>query len=207
MRGQGALATALIVATLGLTACSGDQPDPTPTTPVAAPSPSRSPSPSASPTPSPSPDVAEFDASVPPKAPKGLSGPPSSDAAVEVAQYFMSLFPYAQATGDLEAWNSLSGEFCDYCANAGDMVEELPEGQHSVGGQIEFTETRASQIRAGEYGVRLRFTEHPSATLDASGAVVEDFPKTSRVVADMHVVWRDGRWSIESAAVDLLGQT
>ncbi|UJP40100.1 DUF6318 family protein [Cellulomonas palmilytica] len=205
---MGALATALIVATLGLTACSGEQPDPGPTiTTVAAPSPSPTPTPSARPTPSPSPEAAEFDASVPPKSPKGLSGPPSSDAALEVAQYFMSLFPYAQATGDLEAWNSLSGEFCDYCANAGDMVEDLSEGQHSVGGRIEFTETRATEIRAGEYGVLLRFTEHPSATLDASGAVVEDFPKTSRVVADMHVVWRDGRWSIEAAAVDLRGQT
>jgi len=206
MRLQGALAAALVLTALGLTACSDD--DLVPPPPATTTRPPATPSPTPSPTPTPTPTAEGFDATVPPEPPEALGGPPSPEAASEVAQYFISLFPYAQATGDLEAWSTLSGRYCDYCANAQRMVEDLvAANQHSTGGRIQVTEARASELKAGEYGVLLWFTEHPSQTLDADGRVVEDFPETARVSADMHVVWRDSGWSVEAAAVELLGQS
>lgn len=148
-----------------------------------------------------------FDATVPPDAPRALSGPPSKKSAGAVARYFMALSPYTQATGDLTAWNELSGEACDYCASARGIVEDLvARGERGEGGEIIVTDTQVSDHRANEYAVLLRLTQAPARTVDSAGTVVEDFPDTIDVSADMLVVWAGGEWRIESVVVDVHGR-
>lgn len=120
----------------------------------------------------------------------------------------MALSPYAEATGDLDAWTELSGEACAYCANARTIVEDLAaRHQRAAGGEIVVTDTQVSPFRKDEYAVLLRLTQAPAQTLDSSGAVVEDFPDTIDVSADMLVVWSRGGWRVDSVVVDVHGRS
>lgn len=206
MRTQGALAglTLLVVVLAG---CTGASPDPMPATQVATTTPSPSPSPSSTPSPTPTSSPDEFDASVEPVAPPELDGPPSKEAAGEVAKYFMAHFPYIAATGDFTRWDAMSGEVCNYCASSRSIAHDLVMAdRHSVGGEIEFTDVLTWDHRPNQFAVLLRFREHPSQTLDHRGVIVEDFPGIRDDEADMLVVWRDGAWQIDSVIVDVVGE-
>ncbi|WP_146841519.1 DUF6318 family protein [Cellulomonas composti] len=157
----------------------------------------------ASATPAPTPDG--FDASVAPVPPDALGGPATKAAAADVARYFLSLFPYVFATGDLQAWKSLSGASCKYCANVVSMVDEMfADGNHSVGGEFEFASVEGDDYKEGEFAVLLRFRESPSQTVSSTGVVVEDFPDTKLESAEVHVVWDGSGWAVDGVVVDLL---
>lgn len=207
-RGMVATVVLALVATLlgGCTGGNGEEP-PAPTlSRSASPSPSAAP-PTSEPSPTASPEETSFDASVPPVPPASLEGPPTKAAASEVAQYFLALYPYMRATGDFAAWDALSGSPCDYCSNARKMVvAERQDGARGVGGRLEFGQIETFDSRTHEYAVAVHFTEYPSRLVGPGGKVVEENRKTSRVVADMLVVW-DGGWKVDSAVVDLLGQS
>ena len=195
MRTQGALAglTMLVVVLAG---CTGTAPDPMPATQVATTTPS--------PSPAPSPTADEFDASVLPVAPPGLSGPPSQDAAGEVAKYFLSQFPYMQATGDYSRWDALTGHPCKYCVNGRAIAKRIIEaGHHSVGGELEFLRVDVHDYAPDEYAVLVWFVEHASRVVDGRGNLVEDFPGSTTGSADMHVSWRDDGWRIDTVTVDI----
>jgi len=148
----------------------------------------------------------EFDASVEPVAPPELDGPPSKEAAGEVAEYFMALIPYIAATGDLSRWDAMSGELCKYCANIRSEVREIHlADRSSVGGELEFIETLTWDHRPDQYAVLLRYLEHPSWTVDHDGTVVEEFPGRQYFEADMLVIWRDGAWTIDAVTPRSLG--
>lgn len=172
------------------------------------------PTPTASPTPTvptegatPRAASTAFDASVPPRPPDALTGTPSQDAAGDVARYFLALYPYMRATGDFAGWEELSGESCDYCANARAMVtEERQGGVRGIGGMLEFGQVETFHSRGYEYAVGVHFVEHPSRHVASDGTVVEENPMTSHVVADLLVVWDEG-WRVDSVVVDLLGQS
>src|SRR5674476_265526 len=140
-RGLG-LVRALIV--VGLTA-AGCTPDPGPmpsTSPSAVVSPTVTPTPTSTPTP---------DASVKPERPAAMDEV-SAAGAEAVAVYFLQLFPYVFATGDLDDYRALSHPECIYCANAAAAVEEmLAAGQHSVGGLGFASEVISSEIDPGRW--------------------------------------------------------
>ena len=98
-------------------------PAPLPTT--ATPSPSVTPAESPTPTPSPTPtETPVVDVTVKPERPAALDEPPSVEGAVAVAEYFLLLFPYVNATGDLSDWSALSHADCIYCTNVAARVNE-----------------------------------------------------------------------------------
>ncbi|UJP40328.1 DUF6318 family protein [Cellulomonas palmilytica] len=198
MRPQGAL-TALVLATLLLGACTeqAGATKPTATTHAAtsaAPTPTPAPSPPApSPTPSELPDV-----SIAPEPPAALKGPANADNAEVVAQYFLSLFPYVFATGDITAWDELSGEDCGYCDDITELAAaDQAKGHHEVGGHLEFTFASALDFEDGTFYATVAFDEHPSRTVDGKGDVVEDFPGIKVTQAEVSLEWRDGRWLIQ----------
>jgi len=197
-----ALAVALSALVLVLSGCAGTSPGPMRGTHVATVTPS--PSPPTEPAPSPAPTQVEFDASVEPLAPPELDGPPSKEAAGEVAKYFMAHFPYIQATGDLTTWTSMSGAACTFCASGAELVRDLTAtGQHSVGGEIEVFETYPSDYGPNQYAVLVWYREHPSRVVDDDGDVVKDFADLLTVTADMLVTWTDGKWAVESVSIEL----
>ena len=51
----------------------------------------------------------------------------SPEGAVAAAEYFISLYPYVYATGDLAEWDAMSEESCVFCSSVHDNVTELPD--------------------------------------------------------------------------------
>lgn len=52
----------------------------------------------------------------------------SPEGAVAAAEYFISLYPYVYATGDLAEWDAMSEDRCVFCTSVHDNVTELHDG-------------------------------------------------------------------------------
>ena len=106
------------------------------------------------------------------------------DGAVAAAQYFISLRPYLQATGEPTAWQAMSGPDCTYCASTAATATAL----HSAGGwtdpwdqQIGFFSISADDGGPDRYAVTLDVTsgeylthpmgEEPATTAAAQGSL------------------------------------
>lgn len=197
-------------ALLFVAGCDGSTPsaDPTPTQPPAAPSTALTASPAPTPpsTAAPSPASFDFDASVPPQRPAGLQGPASESTVADAARYFISLFPYIFATGDLESWESISGEDCEWCADIAQIVRtDVGAGKRREGGRMDFVDVQAFHDAGDRYYAVVRLKEQPSRVLAADSTVVErtDFVQDAKLEVGLR--WTGDAWSVFSVGVDLLG--
>lgn len=120
------------------------------------------------------------------------------DGAVAVAAYFVQLFPYINATGDLDAWNALSHPDCIFCADSKATVnEKVANGQHDDGGALTVTDAAGVEVDPGSwYTVTLDFVQDPSVTKDAGGTVVKEFPDSKSLRSNIVVIYQDGGWSV-----------
>lgn len=190
-RSRGAARLAVpVTALLLLGACTGGTPEATEssTPPVAV-------TPSAAPTPT---ETSVVDVTVKPDRPAALDEPPSVDGAVAVAKYFVLLFPYINATGDLVEWNSLSDPDCIFCADSkGSVQEKVAGGQHDEGGALTVTNASAIEVDPGAwYTVTIDFIQDPSVTTDSTGSVVETFSETKTIRSTIVTIWQDGSWRV-----------
>ncbi|UJP39473.1 DUF6318 family protein [Cellulomonas palmilytica] len=144
-----------------------------PPTPLTA-SPSQSPR-AAGPTEGPDQDL-----STAPEPPAALTGPTSEESAADVAVYFLRSFPYAASTGDLTAWEQLSGPACQYCEAIRQAIDEIySAGNRSTGGAIDVGVVETQRRRGSDtFIVTLTMRQYPSQTLSPTGEVIEDFPDT-----------------------------
>lgn len=206
MRLQGALTAGVLTCALLLAGCTSDAPtaEPSPDRATASPAdPAPTPSSTAVPSPTPSPTPTLGDVSVEPTPPPTPESSPSKDDAVAFAQYYISLFPYAFATGDTSAWDKFRGENCGYCRDITDAAaEDHRKGWHDVGGQIEHVHGSASKFDDGTYFVTLVFNEHASVKLDESGEVVKEFPGTQILRAEIYLLWSGKAWSVDGVKID-----
>lgn len=183
----------LPAALLLLTACTGGTPTATePSTPAAVVTPSPTPSPT---------ETAAVDVTVKPTRPAALDQPPSADGAAAIAAYFMELFPYANATGDLADWKALSHAECIFCASVITTVEtKVAAGQHDQGGAVSITSAAGTEVNPGSfYSAKVDLTQDASATLDASGAVVKSFPGPKTFHVDVALAWDGTAWRLREA--------
>lgn len=195
----------LALATLTLAACTDASPQPLGTTsPVTAVTATATPE--ASPTtsaPSPGPTSDQQDVTIPPERPAALDGPGTEENAKAVARYFLSLFPYVVATGDLADWDALSGRPCSYCSSVRDFVTEIHgAGNHGEGGAFELGFTSGFDMGGGEFVVGVEYIETPSQTVAADGTLVEDFPETLSYKANFSLAWTGSRWVVNGVQVD-----
>lgn len=115
----------------------------------------------------------------------------------------MRLFPYSVATGDLVAWDELSGDACAYCSSAREIVEKIHSaGNHGIGGALDISGSETYVNDDGTFVVVLGLTQHPSQTVDAQGALVEDFPATNRYRPLLALDFDDGSWSVTGVQMD-----
>jgi len=97
------------------------------------------------------------------------------EGAKAAAEYFLELYPYVYATGDLEEWRAMSDPACEFCEGAaGHATELFSAGGYGVGGDIEVLEIGAAppdddweHFRVGVDGV-----ESPSVEYSRSGEVL-----------------------------------
>jgi hypothetical protein len=171
----------------GLAGCTNDP------EPAHLPTPTKAVTPSPTPTPTPTPDAA----SVPPERPSAMDVADSAGAEA-AAVYFLQLFPYVFATGDLEDYRALSHPECIYCASVTAGVEAMfAANQQSVGGMNTITAVTSVEVEPGRWwSIDVEVTQSPSQTLDANGQVVEEFPDTVGYHMDIAVIFEANRWVV-----------
>ena len=123
------------------------------------------------------------------------------------ASYFMSLFPYVFATGDVTEWDDLRGESCEYCAGIRDIADGyIRDGKRSVGGQIVVSNVQGFQEKDNSYVVSVRLTQKPSYDVDSTGAVVDENAATVEAKAEMRIVWVSGGWRVDAVDMTVLSE-
>lgn len=177
-----------LVFAVGLAGCTGTDPAPE-WTPTAA-------TPIAQPTPTPSPDPA----TIKPERPTAMNTFDSAGAEA-VAVYYMDLYAYAYATGDLEEWRALSHPDCIFCRSVIEHVEaQAAAGQHSTGGTVLITDVSSLETDPGVWwSIDLEVVQAPADVRDnATGAVLSQ--RVDEVAYHMDLaIARDGdRWQVRA---------
>ena len=129
----------------------------------------------------------------------------SPEGAVATGSYFVQLYPYVYATGDLEQWRSMSRQDCLFCGSVITNVTRL----HDSGGWKDpwvhtITETGYSDPGPGsEYSrVDIVFSQEAAYTYDGTGAppkVSDPVPRTLLILA---MRYEDGHWIIRGGQVE-----
>jgi len=145
-------------------------------------------SPSASPT---------VDVRVKPEPPDGWDDV-SVDGAIAVGEYFLRLYPYSYATGDMDAWQSLSHPECVFCADVSENIRDMYMSAHRAeGGSVSFASTSGSEVSPGElFSVDVQMTQAPSRVIDANGAEVEGWSTEKAYDVNVLVLRDADRWQI-----------
>jgi len=174
----------------GLAACTngeGAEPDPTETL--------SSIGPTAAPSAEPTADGPEVEKPVPPEA-MARDDVAGAEAA---AQYFLELYPYVHATGDLTEWDAMSAPGCQFCKSVRDGVLAMHssgESQIDGGFEITFVGSRPPGIGVSNFAVWVDAIELPSALYDTQGNVIESF-EGGPLEFDISLLRGNEEWSIE----------
>ncbi|MCR6689456.1 MAG: DUF6318 family protein [Cellulomonas sp.] len=207
MRRRLAPTAAALVCLIVLGGCTSE-PSEVPPSATPSPTPAASATPSPTPAPSPTPSTAptsgpDQDVTRPPTPPAALDGPATEDNAVLVAKYFLQLFPYIVATGDLTEWDALTGEECGYCRSGRQITREIfAAGHHGVGGAYDVGFGSASKTGQRRFVAAVDLVQYPSQTVDRDGKVVDDYPDTIAFRANIELSWTGAAWKIDGAALD-----
>jgi hypothetical protein len=115
-----------------------------------------------------------------------------ADGAVAAARYFVSLYPYVYATGDLAQWKAMSDPACIFCGSVINNVEKMKAlGHTSKGPSVSITAVKNASTTPGRevFTIELHLEQGPSIEFDSSGAVVSRVDKSKSlnlVIADSH---------------------
>ena len=187
------------VAALTLAACTSPNPDSSASATPSSTTTSATHSAPTAPAPSPTPTTDTQDVTTPPARPEALDGPASEENAKAVGRYYLSMFPYAVATGDLAAMDDLSAEGCRYCTHLRGIVTEIHDaGNHGTGGAYELGFTSGIRNDDGDFIVGIEYVETPSRTVAPDGSLVEDFPDTYSMKAVLRLHWSGSAWTVEA---------
>lgn len=120
-----------------------------------------------------------------------------------MAKYFLRLFLYIIATGDLTAWDALAGDECDYCRSGHRIAHEIvTAGHRGIGGAYDVGFGSASRIRRDRLVAAIDLVQYPSQTVDRDGNLVEDYPETIAFRANMEPSWIGASWLIDGVTLD-----
>ena len=181
-----------MVCGLALAACTGEAQDPPTTTAATTAAPSPSETPTATPTP---------DAATPPERPD-MSAVDAATAEV-VARYFLELYPYVYATGDLTEWRALSHPDCIFCASVITNVEEMVAAGETVSGaQVALSDIVTTPISDSYFNVELTAEQGASSRLDSSGSLIGRTPPSTYRMA-VGALYEDGTWRIRGVDTDV----
>ncbi|NCT91014.1 hypothetical protein GXB85_08650 [Cellulomonas sp. APG4] len=118
-----------------------------------------------------------------PAAPERPSAMDEADVAgaEALARYFLELYPYVYATGDLAEWKALSHPECVFCTEVVSSVEtQVAAGNTNVGSDITIHLVVGREVTPGAlFAVDLEATEGPSTEYASDGSVVESRPEAS----------------------------
>ena len=123
------------------------------------------------------------------------------EGAKAAAEYFLELYPYVYATGDLSSWHEISHPECQFCAGVVENVEDL----HADGGYAEGPVVEVIAIEAEPpdeeyeyFSVWIDAEEGQSTRYDESGGIVTQV-EASLIQVDFALAWSDGKWIVRGA--------
>ena len=129
----------------------------------------------------------------------------SPEGAVATGSYFVQLYPYVYATGDLEQWRAMTRQDCLFCGSVITNVTSL----HDSGGWVDpwvhtITETGYSDPGPGsEYSrVDIVFSQEAAYTYDGTGAPPKVSDPVSRTQLILAMRYEDGHWIIRGGQVE-----
>lgn len=127
----------------------------------------------------------------------------SSYGASQTAVYFLSLYPYVYATGDLTAWQDMSQDTCIFCNSVITNVTNL----HNDGG---WSDNWLQEIAIASTGVDPADPDRHVITLNVLSTAHTQYygdpiksheaPQTEGTIL-IQVYWRDGVWTVEEGEV------
>ncbi|WP_447925044.1 DUF6318 family protein [Georgenia muralis] len=194
-------ATTALTLSILLGGCTdGSAGTPTPTV-SALEAPSVEPS-SAAPEPTSAAPSAEVEKPVPPEAMRrdDVAG------AEAAAQYFLELYPYVYATGDLTEWDAMSDPQCKFCAGVRTKSRELQDlGGRQEGGRMSIIAIDSRPPETSEhFAVWIDAEEEATRRLDSSGNVIEEFPGGT-IEFDIAIAWTGSDWIVRGVDARTVG--
>ena len=131
----------------------------------------------------------------PPERPEAMATP-SAEGAAAAATYFLQLYPFVNATGDLTEWDAMASPSCTFCEGVrDDVVERLALGHRNVGGVV-VTSAKGTEVDPGRwYSARLQIVIAASTDVDESGATVDEHPEERHDI-EVVMTW-DGSWTVD----------
>ncbi|WP_136313320.1 DUF6318 family protein [Actinomyces procaprae] len=168
------------------------------------PTPTWTPSPTASATPTLPPEQAEARATALAMEPPDPYTPEfTPTGAADAATYFLNLYPYVHATGDLDAWKNMSEDDCEFC----NRVIANATARHDSGGwadpweqEIVPLEWWTDQEDPNRYVVRTQVASeaHTGHSIDGELTTVD----ASESVFLVQIRWNDSDWLVEEVALE-----
>jgi hypothetical protein len=125
----------------------------------------------------------------------------TADGAAAAAGYYLSLYQYIYATGDLTEWTALSAPSCEFCTKVSAEVTEIHSRGAHVISPMRVTSTEGVELDAARW-----YTAHVGLSFDESQEVASD---GSTVLKDpagdysmtLAMTWADG-WIIDAVGLD-----
>ncbi len=117
-----------------------------------------------------------------------------------MATYFVELYPYLFATGDMIQWELLSAPDCVFCHDViGDADALAAQGHTREGGTVSVGYAVGAEIgEASSYSVDLTMDEAPARVVDSNGAEVDAWSVAQSYRTSV-VLLHDGvGWSIRA---------
>ena len=141
-RTVGAGVAGVAVVGMVLSGCTSE-PGPEPSAPETTSAPTVEPTATPTPTETASPET------VKPERPEAMDEV-SVEGAEAVARYFLELYPYVYATGDLSDWDAMSDPECQFCESVRQNAGELHDGGgYGIGPTVDVESADASPPRDG----------------------------------------------------------
>ena len=125
-----------------------------------------------------------------------------ADGAIAAATYFISLYPYVYATGDLAAWKAMSDSACIFCASVtGNVDEMIAQGNRTTGGKVEWLAPPTHTPHENALSeVHLVASQGASTEVNDSGVPVSTTPASEADIVVL-LTFDSALWSIRG--VDL----
>ena len=127
----------------------------------------------------------------------------SSYGAAQTAAYFLSLYPYVYATGDLATWQDMSQDTCTFCNSVITNVTEI----HSDGGWSDPWQAEIAVISYGvdpddpeRYVVTTNFVNPEYTAYSGRPLSMSSIPARDVTVL-VQVYWQGDKWVVEQGEV------
>ena len=127
-----------------------------------------------------------------------------ADGAIAAATYFIALYSYAYATGDLDGWSAISDPACVFCQSVReDKLAAASRAEQSEGGSISIvgTPTTSNLIEPEAFQVDAAISQAPYQTVGPGGAVIDERPmQLGRMAIALNA--SSGAWQVTAVATE-----